>query len=482
MGDIFFSKNKKNDDDAYFDNTMIVDERMGDREREAEYYRQKYYNNEYSDGAPAQSRDIPVSRQTPPAFMADNGYSEDIPSYQLPFEQTVGNPVRRAPAQQRPAQPQPRPVQPQQRPAQPQGNPYGAPQYQPQYQPQYNPAPRQTYSPPVPPAPESSKPPKKKKRRKSKLLRALVSLLLVFAIAVAGVLGGVYFLASSADYNHVELEENQYISASELNSSDKVLNILFLGVDGTDESTSLRSDSMMLISIDAEHKKIKLTSFLRDCWVEIPSKGTKAKLNAAFAYGGAQLAVDTIEYNYLVDIDHYVMVNFDMFTQIIDSLGGIEVEVTEKEADFINRTTRHTIESGESVLLNGAEALVYCRIRKLDSDYMRTFRQRKVISALINKAKDSSVTELYDTVMDIFPMVQTDMSAGDLTQLFFRAGFALVSYDDIVQTQAPIEEHMEVGYTDGGQWAEFPDLPEVQNYLYEFIYTDNIDTAEESEE
>ncbi len=470
MGDIFFSKNKKNDDDSYFDDTMIVDDRMGDREREAEYYRQKYYNNEYSDGAPAQSRDIPVSRQTPPAFMG-NGYSEDIPSYQLPFEQTVGNPVRRAPAQPRPAQPQPRPVQPQ-------GNPYGAPQYQPQY----NPPPQQQYSPPLPPAPESSKPPKKKKRKKRRLLKTLLSLVLVFAIAVAGVLGGVYFLASSADYNQVELEKNQYISASELNSSSKVLNILFLGVDGTDESTSLRSDSMMLISIDAEHKKIKLTSFLRDCWVEIPSRGSKAKLNAAFAYGGAQLAVDTIEYNYLVDIDHYVMVNFDMFTQIIDSLGGIEVEVTQKEAEFINRTTRHTVESGESVLLNGAEALVYCRIRKLDSDYMRTYRQRKVISALINKAKDSELTELYDTVMDIFPMVQTDMSAGDLTQLFFRAGFALVTYDDIVQTQAPIEEHMEVGYTDGGQWAEFPDLPAVQNYLYEFIYTDNLDTSEEAEE
>ena len=83
-----------------------------------------------------------------------------------------------------------------------------------------------------------------------------------------------------------------------------------------------------------------------------------------------------------------------MFTQIIDKLGGVDVEVTEKEAKFINRTTRYTVESGESVHLDGAKALVYCRIRKLDTDYMRTYRQRKVITALINKAKRTPLTKL----------------------------------------------------------------------------------------
>lgn len=152
---------------------------------------------------------------------------------------------------------------------------------------------------------------------------------------------------------------------------------------------------MILVSVDYKHAKIKLTSFLRDSWVEIPSKGKKAKLNAACAYGGPQLLVDTIEYNFHIDIDHYVMVNFEMFTQIIDNLGGVEVEVTEKEAKFIRNTTRHKdMESGDSVLLDGAKALVYCRIRKLDSDYMRTLRQRKVITALINKATETDIQTL----------------------------------------------------------------------------------------
>ena len=175
------------------------------------------------------------------------------------------------------------------------------------------------------------------------------------------------------------------------------------------------------------------------------------------------------------------MVNFEMFTQIIDNLGGIDVEVTEKEAKFINKTTRHTIESGESVHLNGAEALVYVRIRKLDSDYMRTFRQRKVITALINKAKNTELTQLYQIVTDIFPLIQTDMSAGDLTSLFFRAGYALLAYDDIQQTQAPIEDHFKEGYASGGQWVEFLDLEAVREYLYKFIYTDELSSEEKTE-
>lgn len=424
MADIFFSKNKNNPDG------QGADQNTADITEEVEYCREQYYANQqdiYSDG-------IPMSKPYQPPYN-QNGYQEEIPTYQLPSDEPV----------------------------------YQQPQYyqQPQQQSYYQ-------------QPESE-PPKKKKRKKIGILRFIVTMISIVAIIVGGTAGAVFFIASTADYNKVDLERNPYIAASDLNSSKRVYNILFLGVDGTEDSNSLRSDSMMLVSIDSANKKIKLTSFLRDSWVEIPSKGKKAKLNAAFSYGGAQLAVDTIEYNFHIDIDHYVMVNFDMFTQIIDSLGGIEVEVTEKEARFINKTTRHTIESGDNVLLDGAEALVYCRIRKLDSDYMRTFRQRKVITALINRAKDSELTELYETVTAVFPLIQTDMSAGELTQLFFRAGFALVAYNDIQQTQAPIEEHFEAGYTSGGQWAEFIDLEAVREYLYKFIYTDEIRTEEETE-
>ena len=246
------------------------------------------------------------------------------------------------------------------------------------------------------PSPEDNEPPQKKKKKKKKhrfmrFIAKTVAAILILSYVF------IFFFAAVSGYTRKDLDKNEYISSSQLKSSPLVTNILLLGVDGNAESSS-RSDSMILVSVDFAHAKIKLTSFLRDSWVEIPSKGKKAKLNAACSYGGPQLVCDTIEYNFGVDIDHFVMVDFDMFTGIIDSLGGVEVEVTKKEANFINRTTRQNVDYGDSVRLNGDEALVYCRIRKLDSDYMRTFRQRKVITALINQAKKAGIPKLIETM------------------------------------------------------------------------------------
>lgn len=324
--------------------------------------------------------------------------------------------------------------------------------------------------PPAPP-PQEDKPPKKKK--KHRLIKFIASVL-VIAFLISSAL--IFLVAAASGYTREDLESNEYVSASDLSSSPLVSNILLLGVDGSAGSSS-RSDSMILVSVDFVHSKIKLTSFLRDSWVEIPSKGKKAKLNAACSYGGPQLVVDTIEYNFGVDIDHYVMVDFNMFTEIIDNLGGVDVEVTSKEAKFINNTTRHTVESGESVHLNGAEALVYCRIRKLDSDYMRTYRQRKVITALINQAKSAGISALISTMQEVFPLIKTDMSAAEITALAYKAGLGLIAFD-IEQNRVPIDEHMKAT-TINGQWVETLELDNVRKYLHDYIYTNKIKLDEE---
>ncbi len=325
-------------------------------------------------------------------------------------------------------------------------------------------------SSPMPEPPEEEKPKKKKKHRFLKFIASV----LVIAFAFLSVF--IFVFASMSGYTRNDLESNKYVSSLELKNSPLISNILLLGVDGKAESSS-RSDSMILVSVDFAHMKIKLTSFLRDSWVEIPSKGKKAKLNSACSSGGPQLVVDTIEYNFGIDIDHYIMVDFDMFTQIIDSLGGVTVEVTKKEADFINRTTRQKIKSGESVTLNGEEALVYCRIRKLDSDYMRTYRQRKVISALINQAKNAGVSALIETMNNVFPLIQTDMSALEITGLAYKAGTGILAFD-IEQNCVPIDEHMEVG-TKNGQWVEIVDIDAAREYLCDYIYTNKIKIEED---
>lgn len=318
--------------------------------------------------------------------------------------------------------------------------------------------------PTPPPEPQNEEKPKKKHR----FLKTIVS---IFAVLFLFSSVFIFVFALFADYTKEDLKSNEYVSISELKNSPFVTNILLMGVDGS-ISDSSRSDSMILLSVDFAHADIKLSSFLRDSWVEIPSKGKKGKLNSACSIGGPQLVVDTIEYNFGVDIDHYVMVDFNMFTKIIDSFGGVEVEVTKKEASFINRTTRQTVESGSNVLLNGEEALVYCRIRKLDSDYMRTQRQRKVISALIEKVKTTDISTMIQIVNDVFPLVKTDLNALEITGLAYKSAASLLLFD-IKQTRVPIDEHMRAD-TINGQWVEVIDLPATKEYLQEFIYTNKI--------
>lgn len=311
-----------------------------------------------------------------------------------------------------------------------------------------------------PPEPEEPKKPKNKHRLRRFICIVLIILLLPALPVMAA--------AAVSGYTRNDLKRNEYVSFGDVAKNPLVSNILLLGVDG-EEGQSSRSDSMILVSIDFVHQKIKLTSFLRDCWVEIPSKGKNAKLNAAYAYGGPQLAKDTIEYNYGVGIDHFIKVDFRMFKMIIDKLGGVDVEVTKKEADFINKTTRQTVESGSSVHLNGEEALVYCRIRKLDTDYMRTFRQRKVITALLNKAKKASAADLIAMAKEVFPLIETDLSPSEISILAYKGTAALLGFD-LVQTRVPTDDQMRTD-TVSGQWVEIADMDAVREYLYDFIYT-----------
>ncbi len=312
------------------------------------------------------------------------------------------------------------------------------------------------------PQPQNVEPIKKKKKKKHKLFRFIVTVVLVcFVINLFFV-----FIITASGYKKSDNIGNRYVSSADLHSNALITNILLIGTDD-DNGGNSRSDSMILVSVDYLHQKIKLTSFLRDCWVEIPSTGKSSKINSAFAKGGAPLLCNTIEYNFLININHYVKVDFDMFRAIIDELGGVEVEVTQKEADFINRTTRQTVSSG-TVTLNGDEALVYARIRKLDSDYKRTERQRKIITSLINKARHKDIGELLEMVKKVVPLIESDMSAAAVSRLLFKCIILALSFET-EQMQLPDDTMMTTGYV-GDQWAEIPDLDLCRENIYDFIY------------
>lgn len=271
------------------------------------------------------------------------------------------------------------------------------------------------------PTPEKKR---KKKKGKTKLFIAFTAIALVFVIIGVSAASVINPVLNGINYR--EKQTNEYISESELYSTNDVINILLLGVDAraTDKSEQSRSDSMMLISIDKAHGCIKMTSFLRDSWVYIPVKDKNQRLNAACQYGGYQGVVDTLEYNFKIDINGYVVTDFEMFKTMVDTVGGVEIEVTEKEAKEVTshkgRYGNVTLEAGKHNL-TGEQALAYCRIRKIDTDWKRTQRQRTVIEAILKKITSSGPVAAVNTLKSIAPYIETDLSKDEIMKIGLSA-------------------------------------------------------------
>lgn len=286
---------------------------------------------------------------------------------------------------------------------------------------------------------------RKKKKKKSHPIRNafLVFLCLVIvAVSCVGFYGYNTVDKLLSSFNTDEpLEENLYISSDELYSDADQINILLVGVDAREGDTDSRSDTMMLVTLDNKNGQIKLTSFLRDSYVEIAGRNRSSKLNSAYFRGGIQMLVDTLELNFGVEIPYYALVDFEIFTTIVDELGGINVDVTEKESYYTYHSGKVgvpvRIEAGEDVLLNGEQALWYSRIRYLDSDFMRTKRQRKVISAIVEKALTKEILELLDLAEAVIPLVKTNLDSDKIMEIGIDAVMDKAWSYPIVQHQIP---------------------------------------------
>lgn len=283
--------------------------------------------------------------------------------------------------------------------------------------------------------------PEKPKKKNAKLHLSLRKRILIFILVLILILvGSVTAVMGRVNYN--DKEENIYVSADTLESSALIKNILLLGVDARagENANETRSDTMMLVSLDMKHRCIKMVSFLRDTWVYIPTLDKEQRLNAACSSGGYQGVVDAIEYNFGVDIDGYVVADFEMFKVLVDSLGGVEVEVTAAEAKEV---TSHPKRYGDVTLdegkykLSGEQALAYCRIRKIDTDFVRTERQRTVMTAILDSAKHSNPFRLYKMAFSSAKYIETDLSKGELMGLVARAGICITG--DMHQEKVPFE-------------------------------------------
>lgn len=270
------------------------------------------------------------------------------------------------------------------------------------------------------------------------------------------------------------------------NTSD-VTNLLLLGLDGRTSYKGSRSDTMMIVSINSKDKTIKLISLLRDTLVTIPGRDRNgdglddyAKLNAAFAYGGFDLLSKTIEQNFRLKIDKYIGVNFVTFPIAVDALGGIEIYMTAAEAGQVCQAGQEK-ERGESGFraigntaqvysLNGYQALQYARIRKIDSDFGRTNRQRKVIEQLMIKAKAMNIGTLNSILRQVLPEVLTNMSADELMGYAMNVG-TYANYTIDTSYHLPEDGGYQNKSVSGvGATLQLLDPPEAVRNLHQWIY------------
>ena len=260
-------------------------------------------------------------------------------------------------------------------------------------------------------------------RKGMKLLCTLLGI--IFVVMLGGTLTFRHFL-NQIHYTPSQPKEDQNIlavfSAFSLgSSSDRIggpgsdlLNILLVGQDAREGEEGARSDSMILCTYNKASRQLTMTSFLRDLYVKIPGYGSN-RINAAYAYGGTPLLKQTIDENFRVAIDGSIEVDFTHFADIIDQLGGVELELRQDEADVINHQTGSSLTEGTQ-WLDGYQALTYSRIRNLDidGDFSRTNRQRKVINALVDALRDTGIQDLTAVIGQILPMLTTDLNRGQL--------------------------------------------------------------------
>ena len=228
-------------------------------------------------------------------------------------------------------------------------------------------------------------------------------------------------VAPDASTAPVMKEEDMDWGANEgelIETKDNIVNILLIGQDARPGEGRSRSDTMILVTFNKDAKTITMTSFLRDLYVKIPGY-LDNKMNAAYAFGGMDLLNQTLEQNFGLRVDGNVEVNFSRFADVIDLLGGVDLELRSDEAGLVNTATGRYVLGSGLMHLDGEQALHYSRIRNLDADgdFSRTNRQRKVINALIEKFRNTKLTTLLGLMDDLLPMVTTDMSNGEIIDL-----------------------------------------------------------------
>lgn len=309
----------------------------------------------------------------------------------------------------------------------------------------------------------------------------LKKLLVILLIIVALLCGSFYFLAEAV-YNKMNFAPIESL-AEEPMKEDGVINILLIGNDSRQNAADGRSDAMILLSVSEHTRKIYMTSLLRDMYVEIPGRENN-RLNAAYSFGGAELLLETVEQNLDIEVNRYVQVNFEAFAGLVDAVGGIDLELTKKEIEYINGylveynmltdrpqgTDEMDASQGGLLHLNGAQALAFSRNRDLGSDFGRTERQRKVLSAVFEKLPGVLLESPKGLIEELMPNLTTNLTKSECITLSLMA-LKLLKYG-MEQESIPLKDTYKSVKIRGMSVLEV-DFDANIRYLKEMLYGEN---------
>ena len=350
----------------------------------------------------------------------------------------------------------------------------------------------------MPPEPAKTKDKKGKKRR-----RRIHPAITILAVILVILLGGSYltfsYFYSRLNISHVEElihslggEKEETIEGEELPSAEgwdydiaDVTNILLIGVDndnlsGLDDRGN--ADGLMILSINKKTKQVVLSSLMRDILASVPGEGYKTKLTLAYHYAGTQALIDTIETNFGVPIDNYIMVNYLSVIDIVDAVGGLELELTQDELYWMQPKIQNLntllgqdenanlIDPSQegTLLLNGIQTAAFMRIRYAgDGDFDRTERARTVLMALADKARDLKMTEMLSLADRMLPQITTDLSQTRILSLLMSLPKYL-GYD-MVSNRIPAGDSWYYDNNSNGSFVVI-DYSVNREFLYRSIY------------
>ncbi len=305
--------------------------------------------------------------------------------------------------------------------------------------------------------------------------------ILIATVVIVIILGILYYVLrykvfgikyEEIDKSNLGITENVYENVSDNISKaefDNIRNIVLFGIDSRnpDNFYSGRSDTIIIASINTSKKSMKFISIPRDTYVNIAGHGMD-KINHAYAFGGEELSINTINTNFSLDITEYVTIDFSGLKNIIDKVGGVTVNIDEDELAFINNNSKVKLEHSGDVVLNGEQALIHSRNRTVGNDFSRAERQRNILVSLIQKIYSMESDEILSLSIYFLSQVKTNVTD------YVDYGNSIISdkkeyLNNIISVQIPSTEYSEGKYIDGIYYFT-TDLEKAKQDMYKYLY------------